>query len=71
MLMIYHKMTDNKKVEMFLDYFNNFLSVEGFAEHYGLTNAQASEVIESGRLIHEERVAAYKVPRKYHVDTVK
>lgn len=42
-----------KRAVMFLDYFNNFLSVERFASYYGLTEEQAKEVIELGRLEHE------------------
>ena len=38
---------------VFLDWFNNFLTVEKFAEHYGLTEAQAAQVIELGKQIHE------------------
>ena len=33
----------------FLDYFNNFLTVEVFAEHYGETVETAHKVIEQGR----------------------
>lgn len=46
----------NKLMDMFLDYFNNFLSVERFAEYYGLTEAKARRVIKIGRDLHERRV---------------
>jgi hypothetical protein len=43
-----------KKLQnLFLDYFNNFLSVEGFASWYGMSEAKAKRVIELGRKIHE------------------
>lgn len=45
-----------KQMELFLDYFNNFLTVQRFAEYYGLTNCEAVEVIEQGRKSHESRV---------------
>lgn len=43
--------------ELFLDYFNNFLSVERFAEYYNLTIENAELVIEYGRKEHEAQVA--------------
>lgn len=42
--------------DLFLEYFNNFLSVEYFAEFHGLSLEQAQLVIELGRKAHEERV---------------
>ena len=41
-----------KTVEtMYLDYFNNFLSVSCFAQYYGITETQAERVINLGRKI--------------------
>ena len=40
---------------MYLDYFNNFLSVSCFAEYYGITEAQAERVIALGRRINHRR----------------
>jgi len=34
---------------MYLDYFNNFLSVAAFAEHYGMTESEASALINEQR----------------------
>ena len=39
--------------DLFLDWFNNYLTVETFAEHTGLSVADARERIEQGRIIHE------------------
>jgi hypothetical protein len=36
----------------FLDYMNNFCTVAGFAEHYGISEIQAKQVLELGRAIH-------------------
>lgn len=36
---------------LYLDYFNNFLTVEKFAEHHSMTVEQADEVIELGRAV--------------------
>ena len=44
----------NKFQEMYLDWVNNFLTVEVFAQYYNLTNEQALYVIESGKKYHEE-----------------
>jgi hypothetical protein len=40
---------------VYLDYLNNFITVAGFAEHYGLTTEQAEQVLDLGRTIHNER----------------
>ena len=42
--------------DLFLDWFNNYLTVETFAEHTGLSVADARERIEQGRIIHENNV---------------
>jgi hypothetical protein len=48
--------TMKKKLQnLFLDYFNNFLSVEGFASYYGFEVEKAKRVIELGRKIHEDQ----------------
>lgn len=47
------KMTNRRKHELFLNWFNNFLTVPCFAEHYGLTDSEAQAVISEGRIIHE------------------
>ena len=43
-----------KLINLFLDYFNNFLSVEGFASYYGLSIENANRVIHLGRYYHEK-----------------
>lgn len=45
-----------KAKALFLDYFNNFLTVERFAEYYGLTVTKARRVIRIGRNLHERGV---------------
>lgn len=39
--------------ELFRDYFNNFLSIEGFALHYGISKGTAEQLIKQGRDEHE------------------
>lgn len=48
-------------VDMFLDYFNNFLSVEKFAEHYAIPEDLAKQIIKFGRHVHERNVEQGKV----------
>lgn len=35
---------------MYLDYVNNFLSLDGFANHYFISKEEAIRIIEAGRL---------------------
>jgi len=41
---------------IYLDWLNNFLTVDRFAEHYGMTPDAALELIDSGRRAHESLV---------------
>ena len=41
---------------LYLDYFNNFLTVEKFAEFYGMSTNKALKLIELGRKINNERI---------------
>ena len=49
-------LTRQKLRSMFLDWFNNFLSVECFAQYYGLSFSNAERVIKLGRILHEKSV---------------
>lgn len=42
---------------LFLDWVNNYLTVEKFAEDYGFAVKHAKVAIEAGRLVHEMRIA--------------
>lgn len=44
----------NKIHEMYLDYFNNFLSVERFSNYYNLSMLDAFRVIEIGKKINSK-----------------
>jgi hypothetical protein len=48
--------TDNQKHQAYLDYVNNFITVERFAEHYDLTEVVANDIIEQGRKIHQSQI---------------
>jgi len=43
-------------IDMYLDYINNFLTVEGFAENYEMTIAQARKTLVLGREFHTEEI---------------
>jgi hypothetical protein len=42
-------LTADQKIKMYLDYANNFLSIEKFAEHYGIGEILATDIIFQGR----------------------
>jgi hypothetical protein len=51
------ELTNEELRALFLSWFNDFLSVDTFAEYYGLTDDfQALRVIEQGRELHEKYV---------------
>lgn len=41
--------------EMYLDYFNDFLTVAVFAEHHGISESEAAWAIDEGRKINHRR----------------
>ena len=41
--------------ELYLDWYNNFLTVGYFAEYHDLTPTQAADIIDRGREINNER----------------
>ena len=41
----------------YLDWVNDFLTIEGYAEYYGLELAKAKSRISTGRKIHAERTS--------------
>ncbi len=42
--------TEKQKEEMYLDYFNNYLTVDLFAEHYEIDPQEARQLLSEGRL---------------------
>jgi hypothetical protein len=47
---------NEKLVELYLDYFNNFLTIECFAEYYQLSEGDANFVINNGRILNNKEV---------------
>ena len=52
-------LTDEQLETMYLDYFNNFIGVEGYADYYGLTYDLAHDLLEKGRKINQNKPAKY------------
>ena len=48
-------------IEIYLDWVNNFLSLDKFAEHYGLDEIDANYLIEVGRKLNEEEATKNKL----------
>jgi hypothetical protein len=46
--------------DTFLDYINNYLTVDKFAEHYGISSHDATMLIMVCGSVHEAIVAEYK-----------
>lgn len=47
-------------IEMYLNYRTKFLTVEKFAERYGLEEEDAKVIIEMGRKYHDQRAERLK-----------
>ncbi len=43
--------------DLYIDYFNHFLTIDRFAEYYGLSVRQATRIIHTGRRINRSRGA--------------
>lgn len=41
---------------LYLDWFNNFITLEAMASHYGLTTSQCEVLIDMGRNIYEKDI---------------
>jgi hypothetical protein len=42
-------------IEIYLDWVNNFISLDKFAEHYGLNEIDAHYIVDLGRELNEQR----------------
>ena len=55
------KMTADQYAELYRDYFNNFLTLECFADHYGINEHTACHIIKEGYHQHEMGVLKVKL----------
>jgi len=44
----------NQLHTLFLEYFNNFLTIDCFAEYYNFNRYEASKILDIGRMIDED-----------------
>ena len=59
-------------VSMYLDWVNNFLSLEAFAAHYSISTDLAGLVIKEGRILHELNCGGYgslDTPKQKYFDS--
>lgn len=59
-----HK-TMNDETTMYLDYVNNFLTVDSFAAYYLMDREEALNVIKRGRIAHEASINLCEVDQNY------
>jgi len=57
-----------KYQDMYLDWVNNFLTVERFAEYYGITTSYAEYVIDLGRKHNELAALRIKTAHLYNTN---
>ena len=44
----------------FLDFFNNYLTIEKYAEHNKISTADAKDLIDAGRKYHEQHAKLFR-----------
>ncbi len=44
-----------EKADFFLEWFNDFLTIENFADYHGLSNAETIRQLETGKELHQIR----------------
>jgi len=47
--------TEEQTEAMYLDYFNNYLTVDLFAEHHQITKQEADRILASGRTLNHKK----------------
>jgi hypothetical protein len=60
-------MNDQQKIDAYLDWVNNYVSIARFAEHYGLTPEKGADLIDEGRKIHEAEAAEHLTPEDHEL----
>jgi len=49
------KYTEEQKESMYIEYFNNYLTVDLFAEHHQIELHEAEQLLSEGRLTHIQK----------------
>ena len=53
-------MNNKELIKLYIFYFNEYLSVDRFAEHHGFSLEVANMVLDAGKIAQAEHVALYK-----------
>lgn len=48
----------SKAIKFYLEYLNDFLTIEGIANHYNITPNKAKKLIDKGRAEHKQKTTA-------------
>lgn len=59
----YLLLTNSQAATLYLDYFNNFLTLRKFAEYLNTSEDDAKRIIERGRITHERAVENAKISK--------
>jgi hypothetical protein len=51
---------DDAMQALYIEWLNNYLTVERFAEHMGLSESAARELIDAGRRRHDDRIESFQ-----------
>lgn len=54
-------------IQFYLDFVNDFLTIQYFADYYNITVSEAETLIKIGKKYHERQVELYKI--KNHAQT--
>ena len=47
--------TDEQQELMYIEYFNNYLTIDVFAEHHQISREEAGHILSSGRLFNHKK----------------
>tara|TARA_R110002072_G_scaffold200977_1_gene358664 strand:- start:653 stop:799 length:147 start_codon:yes stop_codon:yes gene_type:complete len=47
------KFTDKEVQTMYIEWFNNYLTTDKFAEHYNLTISEVENILDRGRILNK------------------
>ena len=53
------ELNDEQLETMYLDYFNNFIGLKGYANHYGMSYDLAESIIDKGRKVNQSKPCKY------------
>jgi len=60
-----HYFNEQFFVDSFLDCFNNYLTLDDYAQRHGISKILAREIIRHGKRIHESRIEAERLLQEF------